>query len=434
MSSSVAPNESVSSSGRKNKPGKRERYQARSAVGSTGGNQASAYKASLFAAGGGDPVPQPGKYPVVFATGAGEPTRDKLFSYDLSNLSVLARGLSPKFTKSPGYAEFRTNADISDDEFQAQLASAFLMRLAQQTVHSHVNMGLPQGDFAPVASTDVRLHSSLSAVVSQFGEFASPTLGTRYLLCDYEAMVSRLCFTAERVWSSGPNGILDRLWLPMSARDGVTRQILADRLSALVFPLGISFLPGVLEEALLSGDIPDVWELAKQGLGEAPASGARDIRDRFDFLFKSYRDVGVFTTAFTSARATAALMELGLDWQSPSAGHLDWQFNAKQSFSSLSEKWARVSAAYAKFFEMSSGLSVRSSSCGSHAQLSTVLTVESVTVVKTMMALSAPEFSLAACFPPTCVFSGGIDRLVVVTTPLAVGQRATEFCQQDWRT
>jgi hypothetical protein len=433
MSESVAPNESVSSTGRKNKPGKRERAQVRSTVGSTGGNQASAYKASLFAAGGGDPVPQPGKFPVVFATGAGEPTRDQEFSYTPPVLTSLVSNLAGRFTKSPGYAEFRTNADISDVQFQAQLSSAFLLRLAQQTVHAHVNMGLPQGDFAPVASSDVRLNSSLSAVVSQFGEFSSPTLGTRFLLRDYENTVARLVFAAQQVWTSGPSGPLERLWLPMSSRDGVTRLILANRLNDFVSPLGISFSPGVLEDALLSGDVPEVWENVKRLFGDAPSPGRRDMRDRFDFLFKSYADVGQFATVFTSAEASAALRELHLPWTTPSAGHLDWHFNCKTVFSSVSERWARVSAAYAKFFEMSSGLSLRSSACGSHSQLAEVATIESITVVRTKMALSAPEFSLVACFPATATFACALDRRVVVTTPLAVSQRATEFCQQDWR-
>lgn len=434
MSDSVAPNESVSSTGRKaSKPGKRERQQARSAVGSTGGKPASHYKASLFAAGGGDPVPQPGKFPVVFATGAGEPSRDQEFSYTPPVLASLVSGLSGRFVQSPGYAEFRTNADITDDQFRNQLSAAFLLRLAQQTVHAHVNIGLPQGDFAPVASSDVRLHSSLSAVVSQFGEFASPTLGTRFLLCDYEATVARLVFAATRAWTSGPNGSIGRLWLPMSPRDGVTRLLVADRLNDLLSPLGFSFGPGVLEEHLLSGSVPDVWENIKNTIGDPPGEGQQDMRDRFDFLFKSYADVGQFTTAFSTLENTAALLELRLVWQSPSAGHLDWQFNVKSAFSSLSEAWARVSAAYAKFFEMSSGLSLRSSACGSHSQMAHVSTVESVTVVKTHMAMSAPEFSLVACFPASATFSGVLSRRVVVTTPLSVKQRATEFCQQDWR-
>jgi hypothetical protein len=434
MSDSVAPNESVSSTGRKtSKPGKRERQQARSAVGSAGGKPASSYKASLFAAGGGDPVPQPGKFPVVFATGAGEPSRDQEFAYSPAVLAPLVSALPGRFIHSPAYAEFRTNADITDEQFRNQLSAAFVLRLAQQTVHAHVNLGLPQGDFAPVASSDVRLHSSLSAVVAQFGEYSSPSLGTRYLLCDYEATVKRLVFAASQIWRSGPNGALGRSWLPMSPRDGVTRLSIASGVNHFLSPLGLSFGAGVLEEHLLSGTIPDVWEDIKNVFGDPPAEGQRDIRDRFDFLFKSYADVSQFTTAFSTAESTAALLELGLVWQSPSAGHLDWQFNAKAVFSSLSESWARVSAAYAKFFEMSSGLSVRSSASGSAAQMAEVTSVDMVTVVKTMVALSAPEFSLVACFPASAIFSGPIDRRVVVTTPLSVKQRATEFCQQDWR-
>lgn len=147
MSSSVVPTDSASSTGRKAKPGKRERQAARSVVSSAGGVPASTPKAAMFASGSFDPTPQPGRFPVVFQTGAGEPARDLEYSFDLSALSSVVCGFPGRYIYHPTFAQFSSDSEIDSEAFKKQLSVSFLLRLAQQTVHSHVNMGLPQGDF-----------------------------------------------------------------------------------------------------------------------------------------------------------------------------------------------------------------------------------------------------------------------------------------------
>lgn len=433
--SSVAPTDSVSNQGRRSKPGKRERQAARSAIGSTGGAPASATKAKAFATGVGDPIPQPGKFPIVFPAGAGEPSRDHEFALRGDRLSSIFPSVTEKYRRNPRYAEFRANSEFTDIIFGMHLSVSFLLRLAQQLVHSHVNMGLPQGDFAPIASSEVKIPQALAAIVSQFGEFSVPALGTRYLLRDYESTVQRVVWSAQQIWNNANNvaPVLGRSWLPMSNQDASFKAIVAERLNAFLSNGDHHILPTVLEDAVLSGGVPQAWEDIKSMLGNPPAPGQPDRRDRFDFVFKAQADVGQFTTAWTTPESTAALAELDLVWQNPNAGQLNWSFNAKQAFTSLAEQWSRHSAAYANFFELSSGLTNRSEARGSQAQMAEVTTVESVTIVKTHLALSAPEFSLVACFPVPAVFIGGLTRRVVVTTPLNVRQRATEFCQLDWR-
>nr|QJQ28887.1 coat protein [Botryotinia fuckeliana partitivirus 1] len=429
ISSSVAPSDSVSKAGRKSKPGKAERAARRSAVGSQPGQNASVAKAMTFATGVSTPKPQPGKYPVVFQTGAGEPSRDQAFSPDERSLASVLNAVPQRYMWHERYNEFRVHAEVDQVNFAKNLTVAALLRLAQQLVHSHVNMGLPQGDFAPVASTEVLIPSAVSAIVSQFGEFSVPALGTRYLLHDYTDTVKAIVHAAQKV-ATGKTGCapVNHLWLPVRRDDGHTKGVIADRLLVFLKNADISIVPNVLEEAVLSGIIPDVWENIKPVLGDDETK-----RDRFDFLFKSYADVGQFVTAFTTASATAVRAELGLVWDKPSAGDLDWSLNVKETFTRLSDSWARMSTTYAAFFEMASGLTNRSAAVGSQSQMCVVSTTDSVTVVKTHLALSAPEFSLAACFPPTAVFSGDLPRRVVVTTPLSVTQRATEFVQLDWR-
>jgi hypothetical protein len=430
FSSSVAPSDSASTPGKKrSKPGKAERAARRSVVGSQPGQSAHADKASMFASGPSVPKPAPGKYPVVFQTGAGEPARDKTFSIDERVLQSTLKSFPTRLTYNAKYAEFKAHAEIDDLDFSKDLTIAALLRLAQQVVHSHVNMGLPQGDFSVVASTEVRVPASVSAYLYQFGEHSVPSIGTRFLFSGYEETVSRLVLAADKIRSEGdPGPVIGRSWLPMNSSDRHTRAIIASRLQEFLKAAEVSVEPQVLEDGVLSGTVPDAWIGIKGFFGDADPQ-----RDRFDFLFKSYASEALFSTAFTTTAASAVLTELGLPWIHPSAGHLNWTYNVKEAYTRLADRWAKKSTTYGQFFELSSSLANRSAASGSQAQMAQVTTVDSVTVVKTYLALSAPEFSLAACFPATCVYTGDVDRKVVVTTPLSVQQRATEFVQMDWR-
>lgn len=281
-----------------------------------------------------------------------------------------------------------------------------------------------------MASTEVHVPGSIAAFLSQHGEHAVPALGTRFLYKDYENTVRSIIWAAEKVSKNGGSvAPVCRMWLPVRSGDKRTKQIIASRLGVMLDTINISISCNVLEEAVLSGSVPDEWELIKPSFG--PEDGP--ARDRFDFLFKSYRDPAHFVAGFTTTANLEVLTQLGLSWTDPRADHVSWDFNAKEIFTSLSDAWMRKSVTYAKFFEMSSSQMARNSALGSQAQMAEVTSRDGITIVKTHLALSAPEFSLAACFPATAIYSGGISRRVVVTTPLSVLQRATEFVQMDWR-
>lgn len=434
--STIAPSDSVSTGGKKkNKPGKRERAEKRSAAGGSGGQPASASKASFFASGSSAPVPQPGKFPVVFQTGAGEPSRDDTFEPDLFLVGETLNEFPDRYVDNPKFAEFSAHTETDFQEFQRELVYPALLRLAQQIVHSHVNMGLPQGDYSPLASTDVRVPPAVSAYLGQFGEFAVPDLGTRFLLTDYHATIRHLVYMADEVRGGRSAGLFERHWVPLAPNDGYTKAIVADALDQLPGLEELDLSRSALEDAVLSGSVPDFWEDIKTAIDDPPGrEGEANIEDRFDFLFTTRGTAGqVYTGLTDSDDKLAALGELGLQWPNHDAGHLDWLFNVKERFTALADRWAKRAAAYSQFFELSSGLPHRTVANGTMAQWAHVKTTDSVTVVKTYLALSAAEFSLAACFPPTSVFRRKVARNVVVTTPLSVAQRGTEFCQLDWR-
>nr|AGI52209.1 truncated coat protein [Verticillium dahliae partitivirus 1] len=395
LPSTVAPSDSASTAGRKSKPGKAERQARRSAVGSQPGQAANASKASAFSSGISAPKPQPGKYPVVFQTGAGEPARDQTFALDERVLERSLRTFPDRFTFNAKYAEFKSHAESFQTSLAKDLVVAALLRLAQQVVHSHVNMGHRPGEGAPVASSDVRVPASLAAFISQFGEFSVPTLGTRFLFSDYENTVRSIVWMAEGVKRNGVGGApLKRSWLPVRPSDGHTKTVIASRLCELLAQAELEDRTVLHARGVLSGEIPDAWESIKPVLGDSD-----ERRDRFDFLFKSYRDAPAFVTAFTTTSASGVLAELDLSGDRPSAGHVDWTFDPKEVFTRLSDAWARRSTTYALFFELSSSQMTRNVSAGSQSQMARVNTRDGVTVVKTHLGLSAPEFSLVACYP-----------------------------------
>jgi hypothetical protein len=426
--SSVAPSDSVSTSGqkKKNRPGKNARKAARAAS-EAGSISNSSFFASQAPA---DPDPQPGRYPVVFRTGVSEPTRDVDFCYNHDTIAGIAVPLTERYTYNPRYAEFSDNAGYTDDVFRQDVVRMFLLALTQQTVHAHVNMGLPLGDFSSIASTDVFLFTSVAAIVRQFGEFQDPSLGTRFLLNDYASTVHSLVRAAKQVDQDDTTNIrvMKRMWLPTKANDPRTTFIVASAMRRFFGEnLGIWFDPDELMTKLFS-DSWDVFDALKPLLGDSD-----EMRNRFDFLFSSYSNETSVVEKFGSAANLRVLNELGLVWDSPSVMHLRYDLVPKVEFPLLVDMWARKRSAIAGFLHITSGVANRTAACGTHAQISSVQTNSGVTSVRTHVALSASELSLLACFPPSVTLAKYQELNAIVTTSIPIVVRATEFAQLDWK-
>lgn len=384
--------------------------------------------AQLFSAGAvAAPTPQPGKFPVVFPSGAGEPTRDSFFSYSAPSMEAVTGDLAGRYTMNSKWAEFSANSEFTDDDFESLLVQGFYLGLAQQTVHAHMNMGLPQGDFSPVASSEIWNPSAVRSVLSQFGEFSSESLGTRYLLAGYESTVKAAVRAAKQVKQDTPTRVAKTFWLPTSADDRRTKHLVACSLSSFVASFGVSLDVDELAKHVFR-DSPESWECVKTLLGDDVAS-----QNRFDFLFGTYRTELEFFNGLTgSSERVSALKALGFEWPTPLAGDLCFSLLPKVEFSPLADNLARAKATFAKFFSIGTGLTNRSAACGSPGQMSSVEDRRGVLVVKSRLAVSAPEYSLLACFPFSGTFSDPGPLNVVLTTSLNVSQRATEFAQLDW--
>jgi hypothetical protein len=364
---------------------------------------------------------------VVFPSGAGEPTRDSFFSFSGPSLSAITGDLSGRYLNNSKWAEFSANAEISGEDFETLMVQGFYLGLAQQTVHAHMNMGLPQGDFSPVASSEVWNPAAVRSVLSQFGEFPSESLGTRYLLAGYESTVKAAVRAAKLAKTSVPKRVAQTFWLPTSASDARSKHIVACSLSSFVKPFGVLLDVDELATHVFK-DTSDPWERVKTFLGDSEAD-----QNRFDFLFGAYRTEGDYLSGLTgSSERVRALSSLGLAWPTPDVGDLCFGLLPKVEFSPLADNLARYKATFAKFFSIGTGLTNRSAACGSPGQMSSVEDRSGVVVVKSRLAVSAPEYSLLACFPFSGVFSDPSPHNVVLTTSVNVAQRATEFAQLDW--
>jgi len=375
------------------------------------------------------PTPQPGKYPIVFPSGAGEPTRDSTFALDGCSMEKCFGRISENYVNSARYAEFSANASYGDFDFHKDVVAAAICALTQQIVHSHANMGLSVGDFSAIASTDTYAMSSIRSIVSQFGEFSVESLGTRYLLADYASEVKALVRTAHLALAQENAGAVSSVmkmhWLPASASDPRTAFIVAAKLSGYIQQFGIHLPVKDLASAVFSGTLPPAFIAVKSLLPE-------DMKGRFDGLFKGYSSKAEFTAIFSGSGGKETLQALGLVWPSPAANSLNWEIVPKVRFPEIVDKWSKKKASITKFFSCGTGLAERSSACGTAAQISSVAVTQGVTVVKSLYAISAPEFSLLACFPASVHSEFPGDLNVVLTTSIPVHTRATEFTQLDW--
>jgi hypothetical protein len=431
--SSVTPADSASAQGKKkNRPGKNARNAARSAAPQSEPARTAASSmsnASFFASQAArDPVPQPGRFPVVFQAMAGMPTSDTKFSYQPGKIADILENLDGRYVYNPRYAEFSNHSGYDDDSFRRDLARIFLLALAQRTVYSHVNMGLTMGDLSSLASSDAFIFPSLKTVVDQFGEFSSPALGTRYVLGDYATTIHSIVRMASHVrandsWIS----VIRRGWIPSRVGDPRTAFLVACRLAV--------FVRGAINVSLdvdtLSGKVFreewDVFEAIKPLLGLDDDGGSR-----FDRLFTGYANEQMFADKFTPDEGQDVLDELGLNWAHPAVTHFDFGMVPKVRFPELLDQILAKKPAFSKFFNIVSNQHDKLEAAGSITQVSEVTSNSGVTVVRTHVSVTAQDESLLACFPPTGAFAEVGPLHVVETTAVAVSLRATEFLQLDW--
>lgn len=377
------------------------------------------------------PTPQPGKYPIVFPAGAGEPTKDSFMALDGFSLFRCFAEMPDNFSNSERFAEFSMNATYEGHTFRKELTVANLLCLAQRIVHSHQNMGLPMGDFSAVSSTETFTMRSAMAVIEQFGEFSESYLGTRYLFKDYSSEVTALVRTAKAISDcNGAEGYIAAHllshWLPCRVNDKRTAFIVANKIRGYFQERGIT----LKLDDLCSGVFNEKFPAFNAALSVLP----EDDQEQFDILFTGYNNQQEFRAKFFGTNSHHEVLDtLGLPWPQEISNALNWNVIPKMVFPDLAETWLRKKPTIAKYFLIENGLVQKSEAMGSAGQLSSVDHANGVTLVKSKVALSAPQFSMISAFPPCGLFEDCEEYRVVLPTSIHVNTRAIEFQLNDWK-
>lgn len=410
------------------------------------------------------PAPQPGKYPVVFNTGPGDPRKITYFQPEVVTIKSVVKNFPLQYADSPRFREFKVHSGLDDFNFAMLLQVITLLAIAQQFVHAHVNLGLPLGDHSPVASTDFAIPQAVSAYVRQFGELTVPTIGTRFLLANYDTTVRSLVLRANRILlhcetQDDIDQELDLLWCPIVNKDQRTKFILAVLLNRwFLLNFGVRFECEVLAAQLFEGSLPPVFEGFRELLGsdkhpepeynedgnvilsaeqEALPEAQRDPpphshRRRFEFLFEEYENENDFAAAFAQPGPQAVLAELGLAWPSPTAPDLGYTFMSKREFQHTLDPWIEVLPSVQKFLTTVAAVHHRSTACGSLSQFSAVDEHAGTTTTSSLIAVLAPEYSLLTCFQPKAMLCPRFEYHAKVPTPILASDRAQEFVTKDW--
>jgi hypothetical protein len=372
------------------------------------------------------PTPQPGRYPIVFPAGAGEPTRDAFFAIDGCSLKHSFSDVGANYVASGKFAEFAANAEYEANDFKRDMVVSALLATMQQVVNAHANMGLIQGDYSSIANTDFYVTAGVQHIVNQFGEFPVESVGTRFLFKDYDSEIRALMRTAKKVHADYEHVgfYLNTHWLPTKANDERTKFILANKINGYFHGFGVQINVDTLVDSLFTRQDGTIQAL----IGVLPEL----IRAKFGQLFEPYEDRAQFVQKFSGQAGQALLTVLGLSWQGPAVDHMVWDLIPKVEFPKLADLWMKKRPTMSKFFNCTSGLAQKSETLGSSSQLSKVSTRDGVTVVKTRFAITAPEYSLLACFNSSGIFPREGELNAVVSTTIPVQIRGTEFLQRDW--
>jgi len=437
---SLVPNDSVSNvSVKRHRPGKRERAMNSNPTLPIQEHPVSSErnrgKEEKFAK-PAKPMFQPGKFPVVFDTGVGEPTVDYGVTPVVAKYHNHVQEVYTSIRDEVRFTDFRANAHLLDvaaeNRFKREFEAAALCTLVVQLLKSHVAMGFPAGDFGPATSSDAYHLNSVHMIASQYGEFKMPELGERFLLEGYSETLSALIRLASYILDKDDaeaSRAVECWWIPTTGKDRRTILLISAEVQRMYreanFP--VPELSQIMH-CFFSGVQPPGWAallLAAPNLGVlSPLFVAqRNVPNSWweDFLIND-GDAGNRRTA------------IALPWQNPNVADFDWSLNHKSAFGDVQTRWAARRPIVDKFFVLASIGSRSGDFFGGAIQLSNYSEVESITILKGRYAVETPKLSLAAVFWPSTVY----DRLIhktdaVKTTTLNVAERRVNWVQRDFK-
>lgn len=359
----------------------------------------------------GDAVgePQPGKFPVVFKVTAGLP-KIQVFSIPLptvfyANISQLFDIITSqqKFIKLNQQAF--NNAPNRIQAFKRRFESAALLAMAQQIGYTKQAQHLPFGDLGPLMSAFLPHLRTVRMICQQYGDFSIDQLGQLGRIHHFEDVIASIVRAAFRIWVEDADAVqepvsdvaaqrsLSLWWLPMNDYRRHTHVVLCNMLRNLAQQHAPWIDIPLTTTRLFTGTAPP-WLPAL-----VAAIDDEDITDHLPWLFQPEPQ----TAAAWIARAPN-LTALGLRWDNPVDLDLFWAIRPKRTAINLISMWANTDINYIQQYFHTLDKQTGTSEQGTSLQIAQIednLEDSMVVTVRAQVDVTADQYSLAACFPPT---------------------------------
>lgn len=350
-----------------------------------------------FALGSDQPQPVPGSYSPVFSFSQEYEERTAEFT------------LSPDlFLKLFDTVERSVHSDCSLDDklracgltasgFTARLFSSacialasHLARIRQLSGHDLQGMSMFPTLMLPVCVSDY---------IRSIGEFTGVD-GKRWYLRDFASTVKSLVRAADSISSGDDFRVhLARLWLPTGTDDGNTAFVVAHRLHAWFLVRGFHVSVEELLPHVFKGSIPPCVSVhfSELGIGQSKLVAR---------LFETYSDERHFFNMFSDMVGVAALSEFDLSLGQAEPRDLQFSMKTCRVASRVHKLWYQSQLRYMRLLGVAfSHSEVPSTRGGSQLIASSVQSIDSEHVVKSVYCLPDEDIAMLACYGAPALLS-----------------------------
>lgn len=351
-------------------------------------------------------VPQPGKFPIVFAATAGPP---KVEVFHLPYPAVFYQGVRNIFeilVQQQKMLKLNAVYFNSDDTkilaFKRRFEATSMLVMAQQIIVTKFAQKLPYGDLGPLLNSALPHLRSVRLISQQYGDFKIDNLGQLGRVYYFEDLVASIVRTAHHLFAPNEEEDeplsdfeadleLQRWWLPMRHYRHHTYLAINIAINELAREHAPWIKPN-LRARLFTGNEPAWLDALCDAIQDD------DITAALQWLF---------TVEPNSAQAwvdnAEHLTAIGLEWPDPDPDQLFWGIQPKRVSINLIELWCKDVTYLDEYFYLLDRTTGTSEE-GSTIQISLVEDNRATSLVMTVSAqvdTTSDQFSIAACYPPT---------------------------------
>ncbi len=164
-----------------------------------------------FVEGSSDSARLPGPYPDFLSTGTPKPAVHRDLIYEVYPYLVATLGTLTALKRGRGWLKFWTDIVQSNDGLTRNMfdgiymASAVLC-LAQKICATQVSVGISRGDFSSLVNATLEVFAPVRKIADQYGSFTDARTGEILTPVEYDGLICRLIYLAEKIYDNGENG------------------------------------------------------------------------------------------------------------------------------------------------------------------------------------------------------------------------------------